>query len=184
MNKIAISFEGVSWFDISSQMYAALGLDRPAAPSIAGEARLQTIGEIYAEQGEAQAPPTEPEPAAPPVAPAKRSHKKANSSAAPAPASAPEAAPEPLSVVDLKIPAGPPGQPEAEREIPALDVLKSAVTRAVRAAQKKEPGASPKILDLLPDFKRKTGLDFVMSAEDKHREALFDLIEAAGLEIA
>jgi hypothetical protein len=175
MNKIAISFEGVSWFDISSQMYAALGLDRPAQPSTAGEARLQTIGEIYAEQDAQAAPATEPEPAAPPTAatPAKRSHKKANSSAAPAPASAPEAAPEPLI------------EPEAsEREIPTLDVLKSAVTRAVRAAQKKEPGASPKILDLLPDFKRKTGLDFVMSAEDKHREALFDLIEAAGLEIA
>jgi hypothetical protein len=182
MNRIVVSFEGVSWFDISCQMYAALGLDRPAQPSTAdltpGEARMQTLGEIFDEEEAlaaqiAKGPTPEPQPPATP--PAKRSHKKANSASAPAPASAPEAAPEPLPTPEVK--------PEP-REIPALDVLKQAVTRAVRAAQKKEPGAPLKILDLLPDFKRKTGLDFVMSAEDKHREALFDLIEDAGLEIA
>ena len=47
-------------------------------------------------------------------------------------------------------------------------------------AQKNKKG---KILDLLPDFKETTGLDFVMHAEDKHRKALYDLIQNAGLEV-
>jgi hypothetical protein len=64
-------------------------------------------------------------------------------------------------------------------EIPPLDMLKSVVTNAVRLAQK---GEGPKeILTLLPDFKSKTGLAFVMEAEDKHRPELFNLVLAANL---
>ena len=67
----------------------------------------------------------------------------------------------------------------AERELPSLEALKAIVTAAVRAAQK---GEGPKaILDLLPDFKAKTKLDFVMNAKDEHRPALADLIDTAGL---
>ena len=60
-------------------------------------------------------------------------------------------------------------------------MLKSLVTNAVRLAQKGE--GSNKILDLLPGFKDTTGLTFVMNAEDKHRLALYDLIQAAGLPV-
>jgi hypothetical protein len=66
-----------------------------------------------------------------------------------------------------------------ERELPSLEALKAVVTAAVRAAQKKEGPTT--ILDLLPAFKAKTKLDFVMNAKDEHRPALADLIEGAGL---
>ena len=52
---------------------------------------------------------------------------------------------------------------------------------AVRLAQKGE--GSKKILDLLPAFKDTTGLAFVMNAEDKHRAALYDLVQAATLPV-
>ena len=58
-------------------------------------------------------------------------------------------------------------------------MLKATVTQAVRQAQKKEGPA--KILELLPAFKAKTGLEYIMNSEEKHREALFELVEEAGL---
>ena len=65
--------------------------------------------------------------------------------------------------------------------LPPLDTLKAIVTNAVRLAQKGE--GSKTILDLLPGFKDTTGLTFVMNAEDKHRPALYDLVQAAGLSV-
>jgi hypothetical protein len=65
--------------------------------------------------------------------------------------------------------------------LPSLENLVHAVTTAVRLAQKGE--GDDKILDLLPDFKKKTGLDFVMNATDTHRAALFELVKAAGLQL-
>jgi hypothetical protein len=65
--------------------------------------------------------------------------------------------------------------------LPPLDTLKAVVTNAVRLAQKGE--GSKTILDLLPAFKDITGLTFVMNAEDKHRAALYDLVQAAGLPV-
>ena len=65
--------------------------------------------------------------------------------------------------------------------LPPLDTLKAVVTNAVRLAQKGE--GSKTILDLLPAFKDTTGLTFVMNAEDKHRAALYDLVQAAGLPV-
>ena len=105
----------------------------------------------------------DPEPAqAPEPPPAKRTRApRAPRVPAPAPAPAPAAAPE----VDL----------------PPLDTLKAVITAAVRLAQKGE--GSKKILDLLPAFKDTTGLPFVMNADDKHRAALYDLVQAAGLPI-
>ena len=107
----------------------------------------------------------------------------------PAPNPAPEAAPtskKRAAKAPAKpepAPAAPPPAPDpataVARDLPSLDALKALVTQAVRKAQKKE--GPTKILDLLPDFKTKTGLGFVMEAEDKHKEALADLIEAAGL---
>ena len=170
MTKIALTFEGSSWEEIEDHMRDALALGKLSVPGAA-----TTALNDFPDNADLPEQDTAPEPEAPPpmtAAAPRRSHKKANSVQAPAPATAPEPAPEPLPEPTAKGPA---------REIPPLDVLKSAVTKAVRAAQKKE--GSDKILALLPGFKQKTGLDFVMSAEDKHRVDLFDLVEAAGLEL-
>jgi hypothetical protein len=104
-------------------------------------------------------PPSAPEPA-------KRA-RAARAPRVPAPAPAPPAptAAPPVPPVDL----------------PPLDTLKSIITSAVRLAQKGE--GSKKVLDLLPAFKDTTGLTFVMNAEDKHRAALYDLVQAAGLPV-
>ena len=52
---------------------------------------------------------------------------------------------------------------------------------AVRLAQK---GEGPrKIFDLLPAFKDSSGLDFIMEATEEHREALFDLLQDAGIPV-
>lgn len=97
---------------------------------------------------------------------------------APAPEPEPAPAPEPKKATKPKpTPAKAPAIPL--REIPPLDALKGAITAAVRAAQNN--GGPKEILDLLPGFKAKTGLSFIMHAEEKHREALYDLVEAAGL---
>lgn len=78
-----------------------------------------------------------------------------------------------------------PGEPtlngNGEKHLPDLDALKNAVVAAVKATKM---GGDTKVLDLLPDFKEKTGLQFVMDAKDEHRQALFDLIQKAGLELA
>ena len=120
---------------------------------------------------------TEPEPEPEPApAPAPRSHKKTrNASPAPTPPEPAPSVPEPQPPVAAQAPAA----PAPERELPSLDALKALVTAAVRAAQKKEGPTT--ILDLLPAFKAKTKLDFVMNAKDEHRQALADLIEGAGL---
>ena len=104
----------------------------------------------------------------------KRLPKKA--APTPEPASIPvEPEPEPITGEDGATLVG-------EPDVPDLDTLKSAVTVAVRNAQK---GDGPKdILTLLPGFKTQTGLAFVMHAEDKHRRALYELLEAAGLAVA
>jgi hypothetical protein len=60
---------------------------------------------------------------------------------------------------------------------PDLETLKSLVTSAVKLAMKGE--SDRKILDLLPDFKAQTGLDFVMNAKEEHRLALFELLQNA-----
>jgi hypothetical protein len=148
-------------------MYEALGLDYPAQPSTAGDfPELPALADPKQEG---------PEPA-PEPAPAPRSHKKTrNASPAPTPPEPAPKVPEPQPPVAAQAPAA----PAPERELPSLDALKALVTAAVRAAQKGE--SSKTILDLLPDFKAKTKLDFVMNAKDEHRQALADLIEGAGL---
>ena len=178
MASISLTFQGDNWYAVRSQMYEALGLDHLAGSSTSdlspGEKRISTLGEIF----DAKEPEPEPEPAAP----APRSHKKArNASPAPTP---PEPAPK---TPEPQPPVADPAHAIAvaskavapERELPSLDALKALVTAAVRAAQKGE--GSKAILDLLPDFKAKTKLDFVMNAKDEHRQALADLIEGAGL---
>jgi hypothetical protein len=81
------------------------------------------------------------------------------------------------------IPTAPPptAAAAAAADLPPLDTLKAVVTNAVRLAQKGE--GSKKILDLLPAFKDTTGLAFVMNADDTHRAALYDLVQAAGLPV-
>ena len=66
-------------------------------------------------------------------------------------------------------------------DIPSLDAIMQALIPAVRLAQR---GEGPrKILDLLPAFKDSSGLDFVMQATEEHREALFDLLQDAGIPV-
>ena len=174
MTQVSVTFQGDNWHAVRIQMYEALGLDYPAQPSTNDRA-------IFDEQ-EAEAAKREEKimaqnMAEPEPTPAPRSHRKRNN-ASPAP-SAPEPAPsvpEPQPPVVAQVPAAPAPQ---ERDLPSLEALKAAVTAAVRAAQKKEGPTT--ILDLLPDFKAKTKLDFVMNAKDEHRPALADLIESAGV---
>jgi hypothetical protein len=159
MSEVSVTFQGPNWFHVRTQMYEALGLDHPAQPSTASDFPDYEDG----------ADPGEPEPDPVPVpSPApKRSHKKAV-----APAPTPDLAP-----ASPPTPTQEPARPA--RNLPATDVLKAIVTQAVRLAQKKE--GPTKILELLPEFKTRTGLGFVMEATDAHREALGDLIDAAGL---
>ena len=177
MTSISLTFQGDSWSAVRAQMYDALGLPIPAQPSTAGdmtttgEKRITTLAEIFDEQ-EAR---REPEPEAVASAPAKPK-KARNASPAPTPPEPAPSVPEPQPPVVAQVPAAPAPQ---ERELPSLEALKAVVTAAVRAAQKKEGPTT--ILDLLPDFKAKTKLNFVMEAKDEHRPALADLIENAGL---
>ena len=167
MTKVSLTFEADSWDDLMTRIRAA----GQAANDVLLEAcEPRPLGELLKE-------PEAPEPA-----PAPRSHKKARS-ASPAPTPPePEPAPkvpEPQPPVVVQAPAAPAPEPEPERELPSLEALKAVVTAAVRAAQKKEGPTT--ILDLLPAFKVKTKLDFVMNAKDEHRPALAELIEGAGL---
>ena len=172
MTNITLTFVGTNWGHVRQQMYDALGLDHPAQASTApadfpDEPEKTTLGQIFdEEEAKAEAAPA-PAPAAP------RSHKKKPPATTTAPATPSEPEVEP---VPAQAPA--PVQTRA-RELPPLDALKATVTQAVRQAQK---GDGPKtILDLLPGFKAKTGLNFVMEASDVHRAALADLIDAAGI---
>lgn len=159
MTKISVTFEADSWAQLTADLRSAIHTmeHMPAQPT--------TVDKIF-EQEEARlaAEAFTSAPAAPKAkAPTK---KRPESVVAPPPPPAPE--PEP------------PGEPEPEPvEIPTLEELKQAVTVAVRAAQKN--GGPRKILDLLPDFKASTGLDFVMNSKEEHRGALFDLINKAGI---
>ena len=164
MTKVSLTFEADSWEDLMTRIRAA-GQAVNAALLEACEPR--PLGELL----------KEPEPEAPEPAPAPRSHKKARSaSPAPTPPEPAPNVPEPQPPVTAQAPAP---APEPERELPSLEALKAVVTAAVRAAQKKEGPTT--ILDLLPAFKAKTKLDFVMNAKDEHRPALAELIEGAGL---
>jgi hypothetical protein len=133
----------------------------------AREAYQKEIDEDDAEytKGNGADPEPEPEPALEPAPKRARTLRAPRVSTAPPPAPAPAAPPAPAPPVNL----------------PPLDALKAVVTNHVRLAQKGE--GSKKILDLLPGFKDRTGLTFVMNAEDKHRAALYDLVQAAGLPV-
>ena len=162
MTKVSLTFEADSWDDLMARIRAA---GQAANAALLEACEPQPLGELLKE-------PEAPEPA-----PAPRSHKKARSaSPAPTPPEPAPNVPEPQPPVTAQAPAP---EPEPERELPSLEALKAVVTAAVRAAQKKEGPTT--ILDLLPAFKAKTKLDFVMNAKDEHRPALAELIEGAGL---
>jgi hypothetical protein len=162
MTRVSLTFEADSWDDLMARIRAA------------GQATNSALLQAY-EPRPLEEVLKEPEPEAEPPAPPKPKRARA---APPAP-TPPEPAlnvPEPQPPVTAQAPAP---APEPERELPSLEALKAVVTAAVRAAQKKEGPTT--ILDLLPAFKAKTKLDFVMNAKDEHRPALADLIEGAGL---
>jgi hypothetical protein len=113
-------------------------------------------------------PKTDPvmhDPAPLPPEPKKATRAKPSATKAPPPEPEPEIEPEDATPIDM----------------PPLEVLKQTVTVAVRAAQKN--GGPKKILELLPDFKAETGLDFVMNSTEAHRAALYGLVKAAGLNV-
>jgi hypothetical protein len=154
MTKVCVTFEGDDWYAVTAQMREAMGMDRAVG--------LDDCDTVPAAIPLAE---PEPEPEPEPKKAAARSHKS-KPVLVPATPAEPEAS----------------STPAPKRELPPLDLLKQAITVAVRAAQKSE---GPKtILELLPEFKRETGLDFVMNAQEEHREALRDLVEAAGLQPA
>ena len=160
---IKIIFTGSNWAEIEAQLRSY------RTPSAAPADPTPEIDDI--EEGRARfVPDKSPEPAPEPKA--KRGRPRLPTIpeiiAATEP---PVSAPEPATIGGTSSPLTP-------REVPTLDVLKATVTQAVRQAQKKEGPA--KILELLPAFKAKTGLEYIMNSEEKHREALFDLVKAAG----
>jgi hypothetical protein len=167
MAKVFISFEAENDEDLVRlvRSYAArhngapswLGKEQPppSSPELLADQATLTDPEYDAKHSNA------PAPAAPaPAAPKTRKPR----AVAPPPAPAPEPEPEPNGI-----------------ELPALETLKQVITTAVRLAQKGE--GSKKILELLPGFKDKTGLDFVMNAEDRHRAPLYDLVVAADIPV-
>ena len=161
MTRVSLTFEADNWEDLMARIRAA------------GQAANSALLQAY-EPRPLEEVLKEPEPEAEPPAPPKP--KKARNIPPPAAPEPTPKVPEPQPPVIAQAPAP---EPEPERELPSLEALKAVVTAAVRAAQKKEGPTT--ILDLLPDFKAKTKLDFVMNAKDEHRPALADLIEGAGL---
>ena len=175
MSKIFISFEAETLDDLQ-QLVLNYALQSKKPPSWLGapldaeavqaetDAREQIEAEDAVEEARGNGADHAPEPEdVPEPAPKRTRAPRAPrvSAATPAPVVAAPTAPAP--------------------DLPPLDTLKSVVTAAVRLAQKGE--GSRAILDLLPGFKDATGLAFVMNAEDKHRAALYDLVQAAGLPV-
>ena len=170
MSKIFISFEAETLDDLQ-QLVLNYALQSKKPPSWLGapldaeavqaetEAREQVEAEDAVEEARGNGADHAPEPKYVPEPAPKRRAPRAPRVSAPAPVAAPATPPD----------------------LPPLDTLKSVVTAAVRLAQKGE--GSRAILDLLPGFKDATGLAFVMNAEDKHRAALYDLVQAAGLPV-
>jgi hypothetical protein len=150
-----------------SSLRSGVPLDDEALQAEA-KAREQLDAEDDAEPARGNGADHEPEPAPEPA-------KRARALRAPRVS----VAPPPVSQAPAAPPAPP--APPPPLDLPPLDTLKAIVTNAVRLAQKGE--GSKKILDLLPAFKDTTGLTFVMNAEDKHRVALYDLVQAAGLPV-
>jgi hypothetical protein len=151
MAKVTITFEGENWDDVQRALV------------LAGNEILK----IKASSAPSEA---EPDQAPIPAEPKKATRARPSATKAPEPS-----LPEPEEI-ELPIPAT-----AAERAMPALEVLKQAVTVAVRAAQKN--GGPKKILELLPDFKQNTNVDFIMNCREEHRAALYNLVQAAGLDV-
>jgi len=156
---ITLTLEGENWSEVRARMYDALGLDQPVQPSTAGS-EIEPL------------PIREPDPAPEPM-PAPKPKKSATKTPAPKPPEETEPEPEPEA-----IPTSAP-QPKASEQ-PSLEALKALVTQAVLAARRGN-GAEHKITSLLPGFKTRTGLNFVMEAKEEHRGALHDLVVEAGL---
>jgi hypothetical protein len=126
-------------------------------------------------------PPPAPAPVPAPVSepvPVRSHHKKKGNGAPPeppAPVAVAPPAPAPSAPPDPAPPA-----PALADDIPTLDALKHAITVTVRNAQQ---GKGPKdILNLLPAFKKRTGLEFIATADETHRGALHELTIEAGID--
>ena len=170
MTSITLHFQADSWTEIATQMHAALGLDRPTQPSTADDFPDDVEGAA------APDPDPIPEPDPVPARPPKATTRKPRSTQSATPAAPAEPEPE-IDALGVGVKLEPEKPPRAD--LPSIEALKAIVTQAVRKAQKKE--GPDKILELLPEFKAKTGLGFVMEAEERHRDALANLIETAGL---
>ena len=165
MTSITLHFQADSWNEIAEQMRHALFL-------IPGAPQPSTAG--FPDDVEVN-PAPEPDPIPPEPLPAPKATTRKPRSTQTATPSAPPTVPEPEPEPEPEV-----SQPtKPARDLPTIEALKAIVTQAVRKAQKKE--GSDKILELLPAFKAKTNLGFIMEATDEHRQALADLIDAAGL---
>lgn len=170
MTKIVLTFEGSSWAEIEDHMRDALALGKLKVPGGAStalndfpdNADLPEPEAVVPDDPDAVAPPT----AAPRLRRGARTRKRIRRKR-PRPRQPPNPRPNPCP---SRRRARSPSRRAQER------------SHQSRARRAKNEG-NKKVLDLLPGFKQKTGLDFIMSAENKHRVDLFDLIEAAGIEL-
>lgn len=171
--KITLHLEADSIGDLLAQIDSILGGIRPLAVTTVEPSPLLSADPTvnFPDDNTTQLPPAPPAPKTrgrPPKA-----AKAAEAPAQPAPAETPQAQPVPAPA-----PASAPNGAAAPN-LPALKTLVTAVTAAVRMAQKGE--FDPAILSLLGPFKEATGLEFVMNATEEHRAALYALVQQAGV---
>jgi hypothetical protein len=191
MAKVFVSFEAESPDELIKLMlhFALKGKTPPSwvsqpppplDPQSVADDKSEMSDEEYDSKhpGNGEDPSPEPTPAPEPAPKRTRAARAPRVSAAPGLA---RAADEMQAVARGEAEPARTHAPVAPVNLPPLDTLKAIVTNAVRLAQKGE--GSKTILDLLPQFKDTTGLTFVMNAEDKHRAALYDLVQAAGLPV-
>jgi hypothetical protein len=157
MAKVSITFEGDNWQDAMNAVYSLMAMPAPDLHV----PRAVTV---------------EPSDDTPAPEPKKATRAKPSATKASTPPPEPEPEPEPELEPEPKT-----TPTQLPAHMPTLEVLKQAVTVAVRAAQKN--GGPKKILELLPEFKSETGLDFVMNAKEQHRPALYGLVQSAGLHV-
>lgn len=161
MTKFTLTFEADSWDGMRDALIVAATGRTSAEIKIALEQTQAVLDPSQAMPHPAKLSTAEQFPDEPAPEPKKATRAKPSATKA---RPLPEAEPEEATPLDM----------------PPLEVLKQAVTVAVRAAQKN--GGPKKILELLPGFKTETGLDFVMNSQEIHRPALYNLVRSAGLD--
>lgn len=179
MPKFTLEFEADSLEELMGQILAMLGKPYANQQAAADEAAA-TLARAFPEDGDSAEASETPVPNGDGTKRGRGRPKKTTVTPVEAkPETPPEPEPEKVKSAGRQMLEAAATQQGMSETLPPLDVLKAAITTAVRQAQKGE--GDPAILGLLPGFKTETGLPFVMNAEEKHRPALFNLIKQAGL---